>query len=122
MDVSGPPLLIGFDILQTTEERPPERLHYVGVSFGLTAGLLKFWSRSSFDPVYLRLTQNDLTGEHTCIMLRALECSDLEEGPSEGWLQAYTEGRIHFLKASALPILNACSHHTPTWTNVLLVL
>ena len=78
-------------LLLTTEERPPERLHYVGVSFGLTAGLLKFWSRSSFDPVYLRLTQNDLTGEHTCIMLRALECSDLEEGPSEGWLQAYTE-------------------------------
>lgn len=35
-----PPLLFKLN------ERPPERLDYVGVSFGLTEGLLKFWKRA----------------------------------------------------------------------------
>ncbi|KAI9755407.1 MAG: N-acetyltransferase 10 [Lichina confinis] len=51
-------------------ERRPENLDYVGVSYGLTAPLLKFWKRASFLPVYLRQTPNELTGEHSCVMLR----------------------------------------------------
>lgn len=54
------------------EERRPAALDYVGVSYGLTQPLHKFWKRASFAPVYLRLTANDLTGEHTCVMLRPL--------------------------------------------------
>lgn len=54
------------------EERRPAVLDYVGVSYGLTQPLHKFWKRASFAPVYLRLTANDLTGEHTCVMLRPL--------------------------------------------------
>lgn len=34
--------------------------------------------------------QNELTGEHTCIMLRALDASDLETSAAEGWLTGYT--------------------------------
>lgn len=34
-------------------ERKPEDLEYVGVSYGLTQPLLKFWSRAVFTPVYL---------------------------------------------------------------------
>jgi len=34
-------------------ERRPERLDYVGVSYGLTQPLHKFWKRASFAPVYL---------------------------------------------------------------------
>ena len=34
-------------------ERQPERLDYVGVSYGLTQPLHKFWKRASFAPVYL---------------------------------------------------------------------
>ncbi|VDP91689.1 unnamed protein product [Echinostoma caproni] len=37
-------------------ERPPEVLHYVGVSFGATPDLLRFWKRSGYLPVYLRQT------------------------------------------------------------------
>lgn len=37
---SLPPLLLKLN------ERPPERLDYLGVSFGLTEGLLKFWKRA----------------------------------------------------------------------------
>ncbi|KAK0649431.1 GNAT acetyltransferase 2-domain-containing protein [Cercophora newfieldiana] len=65
-------------------ERRPERLDYVGVSYGLTQSLLKFWRRASFAPVYLRQTANDLTGEHTCVMLRPLK-----EERDQSWLGAY---------------------------------
>jgi N-acetyltransferase 10 len=34
-------------------ERQPEKLDYVGVSYGLTQPLHKFWKRASFAPVYL---------------------------------------------------------------------
>ncbi|KAJ5086081.1 RNA cytidine acetyltransferase [Penicillium argentinense] len=53
-------------------ERRPDVLDYVGVSYGLTPTLHKFWKRSSFVPVYLRQTPNELTGEHSCVMLRTL--------------------------------------------------
>lgn len=43
-----PPLL-----LSLAETRAPN-LHWLGVSYGLTADLLKFWRRSGFAPVYLR--------------------------------------------------------------------
>ena len=54
-------------------ETRPDRLHYIGVSYGLTQPLHRFWKRASFSPVYLRQTPNDLTGEHTCVMLRPLD-------------------------------------------------
>ena len=66
-------------------EKKPERLDYVGVSYGLTLPLHKFWKRASFSPVYLRQTANDLTGEHTCVMLRTLENSD-----DRTWLGAFS--------------------------------
>jgi len=62
-----PPLLLELG------ERPPEELNYLGVSFGLTASLLRFWKRAGFAPTYLRQTKNELTGEHTTIMLKTLQ-------------------------------------------------
>ncbi|KAJ3069222.1 N-acetyltransferase 10 [Podochytrium sp. JEL0797] len=63
-----PPLLLRL------HERPPkEHLHWLGVSYGITPQLHKFWKRSGFAPVYVRQTQNDLTGEHTAIMLKPLQ-------------------------------------------------
>src|SRR5205814_1514888 len=35
-------------------ERIPGHLDYIGISYGLTAALHKFWKRASFIPVYLR--------------------------------------------------------------------
>ncbi|KAI9890838.1 MAG: hypothetical protein M1814_003622 [Vezdaea aestivalis] len=67
-------------------ERRPEGLDYIGVSYGLTSPLLKFWKRLTFAPVYLRQTPNDLTGEHTCVMLRALSTPT---APNPDWLPAY---------------------------------
>ena len=66
-DIRAMPPLFG-----KLSECRPEPLDYIGVSYGLTASLHKFWKRASFAPVYLRQTPNDLTGEHTCVMLRTL--------------------------------------------------
>jgi len=62
-----PPLLLKLN------ERPlTEHLQWIGVSYGLTEKLHRFWKKSGFVPVYLRQTSNELTGEYTCIMLRNL--------------------------------------------------
>jgi len=66
-------------------ERRPDALDYVGVSYGLTPTLHKFWKRSSFVPVYLRQTPNELTGEHSCVMLRTLSASSNDAA----WLGAF---------------------------------
>uniref|UniRef100_A0A8C3BBH2 RNA cytidine acetyltransferase n=1 Tax=Cairina moschata TaxID=8855 RepID=A0A8C3BBH2_CAIMO len=75
-----PPLLLKLS------ERQAESLDYLGVSYGLTPRLLKFWKRAGFVPVYLRQTPNDLTGEHSCIMLKML---NEEESEQEPWLTAF---------------------------------
>ncbi|KAF1997428.1 DUF699-domain-containing protein [Amniculicola lignicola CBS 123094] len=69
-----------------SELRSPQ-LDYVGVSYGLTPPLHKFWKRAQFVPVYLRQTANELTGEHTCVMLRSLETTS-----SDGsWVAAFAK-------------------------------
>ncbi|XP_044254594.1 RNA cytidine acetyltransferase [Tribolium madens] len=72
-------------LLTKLSDRKPEKLDYLGVSYGLTEQLLKFWKRAGYVPVYLRQTTNDLTGEHSCIMLNVLND---EEGGND-WLMAY---------------------------------
>lgn len=42
-----PPLLVHL------RERRPEKLHYLGVSFGLTLDLLRFWKKHKFAPFYI---------------------------------------------------------------------
>ncbi|XP_026520425.1 RNA cytidine acetyltransferase [Notechis scutatus] len=76
-----PPLLLKLS------ERQAENLDYLGVSYGLTPRLLKFWKRGGYVPVYLRQTPNDLTGEHSCIMLKML--NEEEENTEESWLTAF---------------------------------
>ncbi|KAJ2913890.1 hypothetical protein MD484_g6524, partial [Candolleomyces efflorescens] len=75
-------------LLQRLSERKPEPLDYLGVSYGLTSQLLRFWKRAGFVPLYLRQTQSELTGEHTCVMVRGLNSSL----PGElGWLSEFAK-------------------------------
>ena len=69
-------------------ERRPPALDYLGVSYGLTQPLHKFWKRAGFVPVYLRQTANDLTGEHTAVMLKTLASATEAD---DGWLGAYAK-------------------------------
>lgn len=74
-------------LLRRLHERRAEVLDYMGVSYGLTQGLFNFWSRLGFVPLYLRLTPNELTGEHTCIMVTT---SVSERGAGDGgWLSQF---------------------------------
>ncbi|XP_015259334.1 PREDICTED: N-acetyltransferase 10 [Cyprinodon variegatus] len=76
-----PPLLLKLS------ERRAERLDYLGVSYGLTAQLLKFWKKAGYTPVYLRQTPNELTGEHSCVMLKELSTEEASE--QSLWLAAF---------------------------------
>ncbi len=53
-------------------------MDYIGVAFGLTLQLYNFWKKSGFEPVYLRQTRNDITGEHSCIMIQPLSSQSIE--------------------------------------------
>jgi N-acetyltransferase 10 len=75
-----PPLLIKLS------QKRVSYLHYLGVSYGLTAQLHRFWKRAGYVPVYLRQTPQELTGEHSCVMLKVLE------GRDRAWLGAFSQG------------------------------
>ncbi|XP_026194546.1 RNA cytidine acetyltransferase [Cyclospora cayetanensis] len=77
-----PPLLC-----PCSRSRPPFSVDYFGTAFGLTDQLLRFWSRRGFVPVYLRQQPNDVTGEHSCIMLRPAAAA-----PPEGFGAAAADG------------------------------
>ncbi|KAL5482507.1 NAT10 [Sanghuangporus weigelae] len=75
-------------LLQRLSERKSENLDYLGVSYGLTPSLLRFWKRAGYVPLYIRQTTSELTGEHSCVMVRGLNNSterDLE------WLGEFTK-------------------------------
>lgn len=76
-------------LLTSLADRKPEGLHWLGVSFGCTQDLYNFWGKNGFKPVYLRLTPNDLTGEHTCIMIKPHQNVTLETVPNQKWLDSF---------------------------------
>jgi N-acetyltransferase 10 len=76
-------------LLQRLSERKPEQLDYLGVSFGLTKDLLRFWKRAGYTPLFASQRENDLTGEHSFVMLRALLSNTAQ---AESWLSAFAQG------------------------------
>ena len=111
-------------LLMKLSQRPcREQLQWLGVSYGLTGQLHKFWKRAGYVPVYLRQTTNELTGEHTCIMLKTLasrQGSELTIG-KDSWLSEFSlDFKRRFLELLAyqfkefsplmvLNLLEACS-------------
>jgi len=74
-------------LLQRLSEKQPEQLDYLGVSYGITPQLFKFWKRAGYAPLYMRQSTNELTGEHTVVMLRGLNRNAAEAG---AWLGAFS--------------------------------
>ncbi|KAG5503868.1 hypothetical protein JIQ42_07386 [Leishmania sp. Namibia] len=60
------------NLLTPLVERPYEVIDYLGVSFGLTTELHNFWKKASYIPLYVRQAANELTGEHSCVMVRPM--------------------------------------------------
>ena len=108
-----PPLLMRLNEMQ------PERLDYLGVSYGLTQQLYKFWKRLNFLPVYMRQTVNDLTGEHTVIMINNLFNSDdwltqFSKDFGKRFLQLLSFNFRDFPAVQALVILQSVPHAEDT--------
>lgn len=83
-------------LLKRLNERKAESLDYIGTSFGLTPELLKFWKSQKFVPIYLSQKENELTAEHSCIMLADLNSDNII---TKNWLQQYfMDFRRRFLK------------------------
>ncbi|XP_062148759.1 RNA cytidine acetyltransferase 1 [Alnus glutinosa] len=74
-----PPLLVHL------RDRQPEKLHYIGVSFGLTQDLFRFWRKRGFAPFYIGQIPSAVTGEHTCMVLKPLNNDDIEDSGSDQW-------------------------------------
>ncbi len=51
---------------------PGESVDYLGVGYGATPRLLRFWNRNGFRTVHLSTTRNDTSGEHSALMTRPL--------------------------------------------------
>lgn len=82
-------------LLVHLRERRPEKLHYIGVSFGLTLDLFRFWSKHKFAPFYIGHIPSAVTGEHTCMVLKSLNSDDLEVGDFHAF---YLDFRRRFLR------------------------
>ncbi|CRG99068.1 histone acetyltransferase, putative [Plasmodium relictum] len=56
-----------------------KKIDYIGTCFGLTKGLLIFWKKNNFIPVFLKQQKNEITGEFSILMLKHLneELKDL---------------------------------------------
>lgn len=81
-------------LLQRLSDRRPEVLDYLGVSFGLTPELLRFWKKAGYVPLYASQKENPLTGEYTFLMLRALRSNVA----TAQWLPAFaTDFRHRFI-------------------------
>ncbi|XP_057416267.1 RNA cytidine acetyltransferase 1 [Lotus japonicus] len=72
-------------LLVHLRERRPEKLHYIGVSFGLTLDLFKFWKKHKFAPFYIGQIPNTVTGEHSCMVLKPLNNDEIEVDGSNQW-------------------------------------
>ena len=71
-------------LLTPISERVPERVQWLGAAFGLTQELFNFWFKLGYQPVYLRQTPSDVTGECSCVMLRAVGGDDAADGDAGG--------------------------------------
>ncbi|EIE18893.1 hypothetical protein COCSUDRAFT_45039 [Coccomyxa subellipsoidea C-169] len=91
-------------LLTNLGDRPPEALHYLGTSFGLTLDLFRFWRRAGYGPVYLRQNASDITGEHTVIMLRPLRTPEVSQ---HDWMDSFSaDFRCRFMALLPGPFRN----------------
>ncbi|GAA5876392.1 hypothetical protein JCM8547_003026 [Rhodosporidiobolus lusitaniae] len=117
-------------LLQRLSERQPENLDYLGVSYGITPALFRFWKRAGFVPLYVRQTQNELTGEHSAVMMRGLN-KNMEE--TSRWLGDFAvDFRKRFIQLlsfkfreletkTALSVLDAATRADPSRERRVLV-
>ncbi len=61
-----------FALKKIEEEAREEGLDWIGVGFGATPLLLKFWIRNGFIPLHISLERNTVSGEYSVILVKPL--------------------------------------------------
>jgi len=84
---------LGSHLLGRLEEEA--RVDWLGVGYGATPELVRFWRSNGFQPVHVSTSRNEASGEHSAIMLNAQtdEGRELEER-SVDWFIARIEASL----------------------------
>ena len=61
-----------FALKELEKEAIENKLDYIGVSFGATSKLLRFWTRNGFIPLHISLERNTISGEYSVILVKPL--------------------------------------------------
>jgi len=64
--------IASFALKKIEEEAKESKLDWIGVSFGATPRLLKFWVRNDFIPLHISLERNTISGEYSVILVKPL--------------------------------------------------
>ncbi|MDK2781730.1 MAG: tRNA(Met) cytidine acetyltransferase [Archaeoglobi archaeon] len=82
-----------FALQKLVEEAISKSFHWVGSGFGLSSELLRFWMKSGFIPVHITPQRNEISGEYSVIVLRALkeEVEDLVKEINRNFIKRFIE-------------------------------
>lgn len=69
-------------LLKLASSLRPPKIEYLGVAFGLTSKLFRFWAKNGFGSLYIRQSKNPVTGEHSVIMVKPLSAGSGESEDS----------------------------------------
>jgi tRNA(Met) cytidine acetyltransferase len=61
---------LGSRLLSEVEAELGDDADWIGVGYGATPELLRFWDRNGYDAVHLSTSRNDTSGEYSALMLR----------------------------------------------------
>ena len=61
-----------FALKEIENEAKENKLDWIGVSFGATPRLLKFWIRANFIPLHISFERNPVSGEYSVILVKPL--------------------------------------------------
>ncbi len=62
-----------FALRKIVEWAQNKSLDWVGSGFGVSPELLRFWTRNGFTPIHITPQRNEVSGEHTVIVLKPLK-------------------------------------------------
>lgn len=65
-------------LLKVASSLRPPKIDYLGVAFGLTSKLFRFWVKNGFGSLYIRQSKNSVTGEHSVVMVKPLSTTSAE--------------------------------------------
>lgn len=63
---------LGSKLLDGIRDEFAEAVDWLGVGFGATPELVSFWAANGYSTVHLSTTRNDVSGEHSAVMLNPL--------------------------------------------------